>query len=652
MRNRTLHLLTGGLLALLLAGCGGADPGSASSAAAAKIEPPAPEILRVESRLQPADARQDVSPVKTRAVSVAPTPARVSLDALSDAKQAAAAAPVNGARQIGIARALEQTATIAATRAEWQWQATPIGGLVAAISFHAADAKGLRLGVRIGELPGSAMLRVYSQADRTQVFQLSGTEILQAIDRNVAAGDDSDAAHTWWTPDFGSAEATLEVELPPGTPADALQLSVPQLSQTFVQLELPAAGDAAAKDVGDSDSCQNDANCDPNFAGTGDSVARMLFIKGGNGYLCTGTLLNDANNSGAPYFLSAAHCISSQTVASSLQTDWFYRSPSCNVRALSNERVRRLRGAQLLYASAASDASFMLLNDVPPPNALYVGWDATTQTLGSKAVGLHHPSGDLLKISYGTINGFASCTSVSSDGTFSCNASDANSGNDLRVNWTLGSTEGGSSGSGLFYRSGNSSYLVGILSGGTASCSNRSGSDYYARFDLQFRSALRLWLAPASTGPGPAGRVAVFRFYNASTGAHFYTPSPSERDYVVARLPEFAYEGPVFYAYPPNFAGESSVYRFYNAVTRAHFYTISDAERDYVVRNNPQFQYEGISWSAQTLPGNGSVPVYRFYNATSGTHFYTVSAADRNTLVNVNPSYNFEGVGYYAWTTP
>ena len=652
MRNRTLQFISASVLALLLAGCGGADSGSALSAGPVKNQSAAPEVLRVEGRIQPAEARQDVSPVKTRAVSLAPTPAHIALGALSDAKQAAAA-PVSGARQVGAARTLESTATVAATNGQWQWQATPTGGLVAAISFSAADAKGLRLGVRVGQLPGSAMLRIYSQANRAQVFQLSGAEVLQSIDRNVAAGDDSEAAHTWWTPDFGSEEVTLEVELPPGTPADALQLSVPRLSHIFVQLELPAAGDVAAKAVGDSDACQRDANCDANFAGTGNAVARMLFVRDGNGYLCTGTLLNDANNSGAPYFLSAAHCISSQTVASSLQTDWFYRSPSCNVQALSNERVRRLRGAQLLYANSASDSSFMLLNDVPPPNALYVGWDANPQTTGAQAVGLHHPSGDLLKISYGTVAGFSTCTSVSSsDGTFSCNASDAASGTDLRVNWTIGSTEGGSSGSGLFYRAGDSSYLVGSLSGGSASCSNRSAFDYYSRFDLQYRAALRFWLNPASTGPGPAGRTAVFRFYNASTGAHFYTTSTSERDYVTAQLKQFAYEGPVFYAYPANFAGQSPVYRFYNPVTRAHFYTISDAERDFVVRSNPNFQYEGVSWSALTLPGFGSVPIYRFYNGKSGTHFYTVSAGERNLVIDLNTAFNFEGIAYYAWTTP
>ncbi|MEP6559188.1 MAG: serine protease, partial [Burkholderiales bacterium] len=641
----------GGLLALLLAGCGGADSGSPSSAVAVKAESVAPDVLRVESRVQPADARQDISPVKSRAVSIAPAPTQVMLGVLDKAK-ASTAVPSDGAREVGVARALAQTSTMAATSAQLHWQATPIGGQTAAISFSAQDAQGLRLGVQVGQLPGSAMLRVYSQASKTQVFELSGHEILQSIDRNVAAGDHSDAAHTWWTPEFGTAEVTLEIEVPPGTPADAVRIAVPRLIHIYEPLELPPQGSEVAKDVGDADACEQDATCDANFSGTGNAVARMLFVRGDGAFVCTGTLLNDTDSSGAPYFLSAAHCISTQTAASSLQTDWFFRSPSCNARVLSNERVRRLRGAQLLYASNTNDSSFMLLNDAPPANALYAGWDATPQQVGAQLVGLHHAGGDLLKISYGTIDGYSSCTGVSSNGDFSCTRSDATSGTNLRVRWSSGSTEGGSSGSGLFYRQGNTSYLVGTLSGGSASCFNPTAFDYYSRFDLQFRDALRFWLNPAATGTGPAGRTAVYRFFNASTGAHFFTTSVGERDYVASTLREFAYEGPVFYAYPGNFPGQNPVYRFYNPQTRAHFYTISLEERDQVVRTLPAFQYEGISWSAQTLPGNGSVPIYRFFNGQTGTHFYTVSGQERNIVVNEFPAYNFESIGYYAWTMP
>ncbi|WP_289240874.1 hypothetical protein [Delftia sp.] len=62
----------------------------------------------------------------------------------------------------------------------------------------------------------------------------------------------------------------------------------------------------------------------------------MFYVQNGQGYVCSGTLINDKAGSGTPYFLTANHCISTQTVASTLETSWFYRTPSCNSRTLSS----------------------------------------------------------------------------------------------------------------------------------------------------------------------------------------------------------------------------------------------------------------------------------------------------------------------------
>ena len=40
----------------------------------------------------------------------------------------------------------------------------------------------------------------------------------------------------------------------------------------------------------------------------------------------------------------------------------------------------------------------------------------------------------------------------------------------------------------------------------------------------------------------------IYRFFNPTTGAHFYTPSEAERDNVEANLPEFQSEGVAYYA--------------------------------------------------------------------------------------------------------
>lgn len=624
-------------VAALLAGCGGGESGEVATTA--KTDP----ITAVEGRALPETVVQDVSPVKSRSVAAAPKAARVSLGELSMAKVAVSAPGTP--RLVGQARDVQATKSAAAMQSLWQWKNTVVGGKVAAISFNAEGAYGLRLGVLVKQLPGSATVRVYTQSAPDKVFQISGQAILQLIERNQAAGDLSDAARTWWTPDTGEGEATLEVELPPGVAASALDIAVPQLSHIFENLSLPTAQEykeqVEAAKINESDTCNLDANCYSENAQERNAVARMLFTKDGGSYLCTGTLMNDTQNSFKPYFLTANHCISTQTVASSLETRWFYRSPSCNSGTLQSSTVRKTGGAQLLYASGNTDTAFMLLNDTPPGGTLFAGWSANTVAAGTSVVGLHHPSGDLLKISFGAVNSQANCQPTTGSG-FQCSGT---SGNYYRVSWSQGTTEGGSSGSALF----QGGYVVGTLYGGSATCTNRSAYDYYGRFDVAYNAALKAWLNPAST-PAPA-RSAVYRFYNATTGAHFYTASAAERDFVIRTYPQFGYENIAFYAYPDASSGKDPVFRFYNPTSGAHFYSGSVAERDFVIANFPEFKYEVVSWYAQTGAGNGASPIYRFYNATTGAHFYTISAAERDFVIQVHKAFRYEGPMYYAWTT-
>ena len=623
--------------AALLAGCGGGE--SSEVATTAKTD----AITAVEGRMLPETAVQDVSPVKSRSVTAAPKAARVSLGELSMAKVEMSAPGTP--RLVGQARDVQATKSAAAMQSLWQWKNTAVGGKVAAISFNAEGAYGLRLGVLVKQLPGSATVRVYTQSAPDKVFQISGQAILQLIERNQAAGDQSDAARTWWTPDTGEGEATLEVELPPGVAASALDIAVPQLSHIFENLSLPTAQEyqeqVEAAKINESDPCNLDANCYSDNAQERNAVARMLFTKNGGSYLCTGTLMNDAQNSFKPYFLTANHCISTQTVASSLETRWFYRSPSCNSGTLQSSSVRKTGGAQLLYASGNTDTAFMLLNDTPPGGTLFAGWSANTVAAGTSVVGLHHPSGDLLKISFGAVNSQANCQPTTGSG-FQCSGT---SGNYYRVSWSQGTTEGGSSGSALF----QGGYVVGTLYGGSATCTNRSAYDYYGRFDVAYNAAIKAWLNPASTS-APA-RSAVYRFYNATTGAHFYTASAAERDFVIRTYPQFGYENIAFYAYPDASSGKDPVFRFYNPTSGAHFYSGSVAERDFVIANFPEFKYEVVSWYAQTGAGNGASPIYRFYNATTGAHFYTISAAERDFVIQVHKAFRYEGPMYYAWTT-
>jgi hypothetical protein len=101
---------------------------------------------------------------------------------------------------------------------------------------------------------------------------------------------------------------------------------------------------------------------------------------------------------------------------------------------------------------------------------------------------------------------------------------------------------------------------------------------------------------------GTPGAAPVYRFWSAALNAHFYTIDVSERDYLRTNYPwVWAYEGPVFYAYPAGSqpADTLAVHRFWSATLSCHFYTISETEKNKLIRQYSQtWTYEGIAWYA------------------------------------------------------
>lgn len=178
-----------------------------------------------------------------------------------------------------------------------------------------------------------------------------------------------------------------------------------------------------------------------------------------------------------------------------------------------------------------------------------------------------------------------------------------------------------------------------------------SASRRAARLRALARGALAAACAWATHVPASAQDAqAVYRFYNHETGTHFYTASVPERDGVVQRFPQFAYEGAAFAAAAAGGAGAVPVFRFYNGTTGTHFYTVSASERDGILAYYPQFAYEGAAYHALAADGgDGRVPVFRFFNRNTGAHFYTASAAERDKVVAAYPHFVYEGIAFYVY---
>lgn len=479
-------------------GPGGAGVGNGGGNGAGVSEtspPPGPPTAYVlDSLIVPvAQTAASARGVAVASVAVRPKAVDLALPQWSDAPSPVMPRP-GLPMQIGAPRALSSLQSAGDMARTLRWSETPEGGQVAAISITSAGAHGLRLGLVVDAMPDAAELRLYRKDRSKTGFETTGKAVNEAIARNRRADGDTRAAGIWWTPDLGADEVTLEIALPAGLSTSQLRIAIPTLTHAYVNLALPVElelrDSLVPRNVGDAAGCELDASCADQYATERNAVARMTYVGSDNRYYyCTGSLLNNTRRDLTPYFLSANHCISTQASATSLRTDWFFRSASCNSFEPSAQTTALQRGATLLYATAAHDATLMRLNDAAPAGATLAGWDARgTAVTGTAIYGLHHPQGDLLKYSEGQVQSYRNCSL--SAGSITCNPGNAQS-DFVNVGWSKGVTEGGSSGSAMFA----GGRVVGTLSGGSSSCTVSGGSDVYSRFDRTFSSQIGNWLA-------------------------------------------------------------------------------------------------------------------------------------------------------------
>jgi lysyl endopeptidase len=271
--------------------------------------------------------------------------------------------------------------------------------------------------------------------------------------------------------------------------------------------------------LGDSGSCNRNVIC-PQGDNWRDQIRSVAMITVGGSGMCTGQLINNCNNNGTPYFLTANHCLGGNLNSWVFRFNW--ESPVCNANQ-NGPTNQTVSGAALRANSTTTDVALLQLNTTPPAayNVFYSGWDRSS-TPAQNVTAIHHPSGDIKKISHEQQP--VTAIALVQNGPL----------NYWRVaGWDDGTTEGGSSGSGLWNQNG---LLVGQLYGGQASCSFNF-NDYYGRFDLSY-PLLQQWLGdcgmqlqgyPLSTGVEDRSAAGGMELYpNPSTGTTtLKLPAPS-----------------------------------------------------------------------------------------------------------------------------
>ena len=271
----------------------------------------------------------------------------------------------------------------------------------------------------------------------------------------------------------------------------------------------------------DSDPCQVNVNCSPEGDEYQDEkrgvamLASPSFFGGFTGF-CTGSLVNNTSQDCTPYFLSAFHCVGGGTDYSQLLFIFNWEANGCSTPGSSPGSLT-VTGSTMLANSAdgggnsgsdfllveLNDASFTTAANAAAGNSepLYFnGWDASG-TASPGGVGIHHPSGDIKKISTYT-------------STLTSTAWGTASGSHWRVFWSStpnghGVTEGGSSGSPIMTEStpGNDALIVGTLTGGASFCTNTGAPDQYGKMSYHWNSngtannrRLDVWLDPVGGG--------------------------------------------------------------------------------------------------------------------------------------------------------
>jgi len=218
----------------------------------------------------------------------------------------------------------------------------------------------------------------------------------------------------------------------------------------------------------------------------------MEWVSGAYIYYCTGGLLNDTvSTSTIPYFLTANHCISTQSDASNLECYWQYWTSSCHGACYNSVgAVPRTIGATLLSTSTTCDYSFMQLSQTPPAGSTLLGWTTTAvaNTNGFQLYRISHPAGSPAAYSRHQVDTSSpTCTGWA------------------RGNWIysediLNATEGGSSGSPVCNVNGQ---VVGQLSGCCGyNCNNVCDASNNWTVDGAFAnyySNISTWLDPSTT---------------------------------------------------------------------------------------------------------------------------------------------------------
>jgi hypothetical protein len=364
-----------------------------------------------------------------------------------------------------------------------KWEQLPGDSMLWRLRILSRGAYSLNLGFTDFHLPSGSRFTIFDPKKQQTLGPFSPA--------------DNDDHAEFWSPIILTDELVMEITLPAVSKTD-LRLHLTSVNHDFMDFDALVTNE-----------CMLDAVCGvkngfpevENFRNAIQSVG-VISISGNT--VCTGFLVNNANQNCTPYFMTANHCSISNNDAASMVVYWNYQNSTCrdpfgSLNNAAGDGKFDIFNTGAIRRANSSLSDFMLLElDDPLPanaNAYLAGW-TTSSIMPTGIVAAVHQAGGLEKrISFSSRALYI--------GTWNTGSQSVSGGNHLIVpQWTVGSTEEGSSGGPLFTKEG---LVIGQLHGGSAFCGN-TGYDSFGWFRYSYlngagaQTRLQDWLDPKKTG--------------------------------------------------------------------------------------------------------------------------------------------------------
>ncbi len=214
----------------------------------------------------------------------------------------------------------------------------------------------------------------------------------------------------FWSGTVNSDTVVIEYDAPSASPgANGVPFQIDAISHHWAsnptQQIHPKPANLALMSDPTAAPCELDVSCYGDYATIASGVEAYLFMgDDGNAYGCSGAMVNDKMVDFTPYFLTANHCVSTETEAQSVIVLFQYQTPSCGGVPPDYTTLPTVEGATYLAgaAMAQGDFTFLRLSGAPPGGTEFLGWTTADPSVGDTVVGIHHPQFSWARISFGT----------------------------------------------------------------------------------------------------------------------------------------------------------------------------------------------------------------------------------------------------------